>query len=80
MLLWLYIRDLYTENSRLDPNDPQNAELLQLMESIPDSSEQSDYFQLANVDDVQAYISDNEFNGDRRFTMLGMRDRGVRII
>lgn len=67
-------------NSRLDPNDPRNAELLQLIESIPGSSEQSDYFLLASVDDVQIYTSDNEFNMDKRFTMLSMRDKGVRFL
>ena len=66
-----------TENSRLDPNDPRNAELLQLMESIPSSSEQANYFQLASVDDVQAYVTDNEFNTDKRFVMLKMRGDGV---
>lgn len=69
-----------TENSRLDPNDPRNAELLQLIESIPSSSEQAKYFKLANVDDVQRFISDDEFNMDKRFTMLYMRDQGVIIL
>lgn len=66
------------ENSRVDPNDPRNAQLLQLIDSIPDSSEQANYFQLVNVEEVQRYISEEQFCRNKRFTMLCLRDDGVR--
>ena len=75
---YLILYSLYVEHSRLDPNDPRNAKLLQLIESIP-TSEQTNYFRLVSVDDVQRYISDEELFCDKRFTMLYMRDQGVRI-
>ena len=81
--VYIYIANLnlillYLENSRVDPNDPRNAQLLQLIDSIPDSSEQSNYFQLVNVEEVQRYISEEQFYKNKRFTMLCLRDEGVR--
>ena len=67
------------ENSRLDPNDPRNAELLQLIESVPSSSMQPDFFQLASVDEVETFVAHDEFSTDKRFSMLVMRDDGVSI-
>lgn len=65
------------ENSRLDPNDPRNAKLLHLIDSIPSSSDLIQYFRLENVDDVQRYISEDYFSMDKRLTMLCLRDNGV---
>lgn len=69
--------DFYLENSRLDPNDPRNAKLLLLLDSLPNSSEQANYFQLVDVENVQKYLPEDQFYTDKRFTMLCMRDQGV---
>ena len=66
-----------TERSRLDPNDPRNAELLQLVASIPSSAEQEAYFRLIDVDDVERFVTDGLMENDRRFTLLQLRDQGV---
>ncbi len=75
--MWLQSDFILIENSRLDPNDPRNAKLLKLIESIPYSSEQAAYFRLVTVDDAERLISDEEFTSDRRFILLNFRDQGV---
>lgn len=67
----------FLEKSRLDPNDPRNAKLLLLLDSLPSSSEQANYFQIVDVENVQRYISEDQFYVNKRFTMLCMRDDGV---
>ena len=67
----------FTERSRLDPNDPRNSELLRLIESVPSSSEQENYFRLIDVDDVERFVRDETMENDRRFTLLQLRDQGV---
>ena len=62
----------------LDPNDPRNSKLLLLLDTLPTTSEQVNYFQIVDVENVQSYISENQFHKDKRFTMLSMRDQGVR--
>lgn len=75
--MYLIMVHLFVENSRLDPNDPRNAKLLQLLDSIPNSDEEANYFQIVDVEDVQKYSSEDHFLMNKRFTMLCMRDRGV---
>ena len=71
---------LKPERSRLDPNDPRNAELLQLVASIPSSAEQETYFRLVDVDDVERFVPDSLIESDRRFTLLQLRDQGVHTL
>ncbi|XP_064382985.1 coiled-coil and C2 domain-containing protein 2A-like [Halichondria panicea] len=66
----------WIERSRLDPNDPRNAELLHLLESIPASSEETSHFRLVDVDSALRFMGDEEFEGDRRFTVLRSRHDG----
>jgi hypothetical protein len=68
---------LILESSRLDPNDPRNAGLLLLLESLPNSFDQVNYFQMVDVESVQSYISDDQLLGNRRFSMLCSRNQGV---
>lgn len=70
----------YLETSRLDPNDPRNAKLLLLLDSLPSSCEQASYFQIVDVENVQSYISEDQLNMDKRYTMLRMRNEGVRNV
>lgn len=65
------------ERSRLDPNDPRNAELLHLVESIPSITEKDHYFRLVAVDEAERFVSDREFDKNRRFAVLKMREEGV---
>ena len=76
---YVYMHFLYLtpERSRLDPNDPRNSELLRLIESVPSSSEQENYFRLIDVDDVERFVRDETMENDRRFTLLQLRDQGV---
>ncbi len=69
---------LFLERSRLDPNDPRNAELLQLLESIPASNEVTSHFRLVDVDPVCRFVTDKEFGSDKRFNVLRSRHDGVR--
>ena len=65
------------ERSRLDPNDPRNAQLLRLIESVPNSADLDVYFRLIDVDDLERFVVDELFENDRRFTLLQLRDQGV---
>ena len=69
----------FTERSRLDPNDPRNAELLQLVESIPNSADQKNYFRLTDVDAAERFVADDLMENNRRFTLLQLRDQGVYV-
>ena len=67
----------FLERSRLDPNDPRNAELLHLVESIPSTTEKDCYFRLVAVDEAERFVNDKEFDRNRRFAVLKMREEGV---
>ncbi len=71
---------VFLECSRLDPNDPRNAELLQLLESIPTSSEVTSHFRLVDVDPALRFVGEKEFESDKRFNVLKSRHDGVRKI
>lgn len=64
------------EKSRIDPNDPRNLDFFELMESLPNSAVE-DFFRLVDMEDVQRFITNKDFNSNKRFTLLAMRDEGV---
>ena len=103
-----YILYFPTEEANLDPNDPRNWELLELVEvrerrgggeteretererdiqyifcvilfqSIPSVQEENKYFRLDKLDDDARFIDEEEYQNNRRFTLLKLRDQGVR--
>ena len=47
---------------------------------MPTSDEAGSHFRLQLLDDKERFVSDGEFERDRRFTLLEMREQGVRGI
>lgn len=41
--------------------------------------ENADYFRLQNIDDTERFVSDEKFSGNKRFTLLQLREQGVRF-
>ena len=64
------------EKSRVDPNDPRNLYLFELLESLPDSG-MEDFFRIVDIEDIQRFIGKDGIDSNKRFTLLMMRDEGV---
>ena len=71
----------FLEKSKLDPNDPRNFKLTQLLDLTPKSSfYENVFFQIVKVERVQQYNIYEHLQLEKRFTMLCMRDQGVSFV
>uniref|UniRef100_A0A8C5TLE3 Coiled-coil and C2 domain containing 2A n=1 Tax=Malurus cyaneus samueli TaxID=2593467 RepID=A0A8C5TLE3_9PASS len=62
----------WAAEAKLDPNDPNNAALMQLiMARVPD------YFRLEQLQQEFNFVSDEEFNRSKRFRLLQLRNQEV---
>ncbi|XP_076992550.1 coiled-coil and C2 domain-containing protein 2A isoform X2 [Tamandua tetradactyla] len=68
----------WAAESKLDPNDPNNAPLMQLI-SIATSGESyiPDFFRLEQLQQEFNFISDDELNRSKRFRLLHLRSQEV---
>ncbi|XP_032488576.1 coiled-coil and C2 domain-containing protein 2A isoform X1 [Phocoena sinus] len=68
----------WAAESKLDPNDPSNAPLMQLI-SVATSGESyiPDFFRLEQLQQEFNFVSDEELNRSKRFRLLGLRSQGV---
>ncbi|XP_054437927.1 coiled-coil and C2 domain-containing protein 2A [Pteronotus mesoamericanus] len=68
----------WAAESRLDPNDPSNAPLMQLI-SVATSGEcyVPDYFRLEQLQQEFNFVSDEELNRSKRFRLLHLRSQEV---
>ncbi|XP_072921083.1 coiled-coil and C2 domain-containing protein 2A isoform X2 [Hemitrygon akajei] len=68
----------WAAESRLDPNDPSNAALMQLIMSATNGEEQDkDYFRLEHLQEEFNFVSEEDLNKSRRFRLLQLRNEGV---
>uniref|UniRef100_A0A8C4RQR0 Coiled-coil and C2 domain containing 2A n=1 Tax=Erpetoichthys calabaricus TaxID=27687 RepID=A0A8C4RQR0_ERPCA len=64
--------------SRLDPNDPNNTKLLQLLKFATTGEVQiSNFFRLEELQEEFKFLKDNEFQKSKRFKLLELRNREV---
>ncbi|XP_048220161.1 coiled-coil and C2 domain-containing protein 2A isoform X2 [Perognathus longimembris pacificus] len=68
----------WAAESKLDPNDPNNAPLMQLI-SVATSGESyvPDFFRLEQLQQEFNFVSDEELNRSKRFRLLHLRNQEV---
>ncbi|XP_037397529.1 coiled-coil and C2 domain-containing protein 2A isoform X2 [Pygocentrus nattereri] len=68
----------WAAESRLDPNDPNNASIMQLL-SVASGGEVAipDYFRLEQLQEEFNFLSDEELQRSRRFRLLRLRSQEV---
>ncbi|XP_058494610.1 coiled-coil and C2 domain-containing protein 2A [Solea solea] len=68
----------WATQSRLDPNDPKNASIMQLLK-VASSGEVTapDYFRLEQLQEEFNFVSDEELESSRRFRLLRLRNQEV---
>ncbi|XP_072412511.1 coiled-coil and C2 domain-containing protein 2A isoform X4 [Chiloscyllium punctatum] len=68
----------WAAESRLDPNDPSNACLMQLiMSATSGEALDHDYFRLEQLQEEFNFVSDEVFNKSKRFRLLQLRNEEV---
>ncbi|XP_029987360.1 coiled-coil and C2 domain-containing protein 2A isoform X3 [Sphaeramia orbicularis] len=68
----------WATQSRLDPNDPNNASIMQLLQ-VASSGEVTapDYFRLEQMQEEFNFVTDEELDSSKRFRLLKLRNQGV---
>ncbi|XP_069555398.1 coiled-coil and C2 domain-containing protein 2A [Brachyistius frenatus] len=68
----------WATQSRLDPNDPKNASIMQLLK-VASSGEVTapDYFRLEHLQEEFNFVSDEELERSKRFRLLRLRNQEV---
>uniref|UniRef100_A0A3P8UI20 Coiled-coil and C2 domain containing 2A n=1 Tax=Cynoglossus semilaevis TaxID=244447 RepID=A0A3P8UI20_CYNSE len=68
----------WATQSRLDPNDPKNVSIMQLLK-VASSGEVTapDYFRLEQLQEEFNFVMDEEFRSSRRFRLLQLRNQEV---
>ncbi|XP_067845649.1 coiled-coil and C2 domain-containing protein 2A isoform X2 [Heptranchias perlo] len=68
----------WAAESRLDPNDPSNAALMQLiMGATSGEAQDEDYFRLEQMQEEFNFVSEEDFNKSKRFRLLQLRNEEV---
>ncbi|XP_012429048.5 coiled-coil and C2 domain-containing protein 2A isoform X1 [Taeniopygia guttata] len=68
----------WAAEAKLDPNDPNNAALMQLiMISTSGEAHVPDFFRLEQLQQEFNFVSDEEFNRSKRFRLLRLRNEEV---
>ncbi|KAL8612721.1 hypothetical protein ACOMHN_025372 [Nucella lapillus] len=63
--------------SRLDPNDPANADLMYLLGARSGESGAREYFRLEQLQEEFDVATEADLNANRRFQMISLRDREI---
>ncbi|XP_030838722.1 coiled-coil and C2 domain-containing protein 2A isoform X2 [Strongylocentrotus purpuratus] len=63
--------------ARLDPNDPANSFLLQMIKNDRNKIETKDYFRLEQLQQEFDFVTDEELETNRRFKLLQLREKEV---
>uniref|UniRef100_A0A3Q3W2A0 C2 domain-containing protein n=1 Tax=Mola mola TaxID=94237 RepID=A0A3Q3W2A0_MOLML len=66
----------WATQSRLDPNDPKNASIMQLVASSGEVTA-PEYFRLEQLQDEFNFVTDEELDRSKRFRLLQLRNREV---
>lgn len=70
----------WIEQSHLDPNDPANADIMniiKLTQGVQDGPNAPQYFRLNQLDEECEFVSQKEFVKSKRFKLIQLRDKGV---
>ncbi|XP_077033808.1 coiled-coil and C2 domain-containing protein 2A isoform X1 [Agelaius phoeniceus] len=68
----------WAAEAKLDPNDPNNAALMQLiMTTTSGEAHVPDFFRLEQLQQEFNFVSDEEFNRSKRFRLLQLRNEEV---
>uniref|UniRef100_A0AAY4CGC1 C2 domain-containing protein n=1 Tax=Denticeps clupeoides TaxID=299321 RepID=A0AAY4CGC1_9TELE len=68
----------WAADSRLDPNDPNNASVMQLLSMVSGGEENvPDYFRLEQLQEEFNFVPDEELDKSRRFRLLRLRSQEV---
>uniref|UniRef100_A0A4W3KCC6 Coiled-coil and C2 domain containing 2B n=1 Tax=Callorhinchus milii TaxID=7868 RepID=A0A4W3KCC6_CALMI len=64
----------WAKKARIDPHDPQNSSLMQLIEVNQHALQ---YFRLEQMQEEFNFVTDKEMEKSKRFLLLILRDSGV---
>ncbi|KAJ7389194.1 Coiled-coil and C2 domain-containing protein 2A, partial [Desmophyllum pertusum] len=70
----------WIEQSHLDPNDPANADIMNIIKlshSLQDGPNAPQYFRLNQLEEECEFVSQKEFAKSKRFKLIQLRDKGV---
>ncbi|XP_038647533.1 coiled-coil and C2 domain-containing protein 2A isoform X2 [Scyliorhinus canicula] len=68
----------WAAESRLDPNDPSNAALMQLiMSTTGGEAQEKDFFRLEQLQEEFNFVSEDDFIKSKRFRLLQLRNEEV---
>eukprot|EP00062_Callorhinchus_milii_P001332 gi/632937253/ref/XP_007897866.1/ PREDICTED: protein CC2D2B [Callorhinchus milii] len=68
----------WAKKARIDPHDPQNSSLMQLIEYKSDADQHAlQYFRLEQMQEEFNFVTDKEMEKSKRFLLLILRDSGV---
>ncbi|KAL9987685.1 hypothetical protein ACROYT_G002032 [Oculina patagonica] len=70
----------WIEQSHLDPNDPANADIMNIIKlshSLQDGPNAPQYFRLNQLEEECEFVSQKEFTKSKRFKLIQLRDKGV---
>lgn len=70
----------WIEQSHLDPNDPANADIMNIVKltnSLKDGPSAPQYFRLNQLEEECEFVSQKEFAKSKRFKLIQLRDKGV---
>lgn len=70
----------WIEQSHLDPNDPANADIMNIIKlshSLQDGPSAPQYFRLNQLEEECEFVSQKEFAKSKRFKLIQLRDKGV---
>lgn len=70
----------WIEQSHLDPNDPANADIMNIIKlshSLQDGPNVPQYFRLNQLEEECEFVSQKEFAESKRFKLIQLRDKGV---
>lgn len=70
----------WIEQSHLDPNDPANADIMnivKLTQGVQDGPNAPQYFRLNQLEEECEFVSQKEFAKSKRFKLIQLRDKGV---
>uniref|UniRef100_A0A3P9I9S0 Uncharacterized protein n=1 Tax=Oryzias latipes TaxID=8090 RepID=A0A3P9I9S0_ORYLA len=73
----------WAKQSRLDPNDPKNASIRQLLEVSSNAFllgeiTAPEYFRLEHLQEEFNFVTDEELDKSKRFRLLRLRNQGVK--
>ncbi|XP_023810274.1 coiled-coil and C2 domain-containing protein 2A isoform X2 [Oryzias latipes] len=69
----------WAKQSRLDPNDPKNASIMQLLKvAVSGEVTAPEYFRLEHLQEEFNFVTDEELDKSRRFRLLRLRNQGVK--